>query len=116
MVLPSQRVLAPFGNCCDFYRSRNGASLSEYKAFSISNYVRTLNTIALAATRLGFLESANGMPITTEEGRLVLMEEITRSVTEGGYMVVSNWVAVRPLGPWERAHDLGVQKPTGHAA
>ena len=116
MVLTSERVSAPFGNCCDFYKSRNGAPLSEYKAHSISNYVRTLNTITLAATRGGALELADGTRIETEEGRLVLMEEIRRCVTEGGFMVVSDWVAVRPLESWEAECGLGVQKPTGHGA
>jgi hypothetical protein len=116
MILSSQRVSAPFGNCCDLYKSRNGAPLSEFKAFSISNYVRTLNSISLAATRGGeVLEMADGAHIATEEGRLALMEELTRSVTEGGFMVVSDWVAMRPLESCEGAR-LGVQKPTGHAA
>jgi hypothetical protein len=116
MVLSSRRIPAPFGNCCDFYKSRNGAPLSEYKAFSISNYVRTLNTITLAALRGGVLELADGTRITTEEARLVLMEEIRRSVTKGGFMIVSDWVAVRPLESWDGARGLGVQKPTAHAA
>jgi hypothetical protein len=115
-VLTSRRVSAPFGNYCDFYKSRDGAPLSEYKAHSISNYVRTLNTITLAATRGGALELADGTRIGTEEGRLALMEEIKRSVTEGGFMTVSDWVAVRPLESWEAACGLGVQRPTGRAA
>lgn len=115
MVLTSERVSAPFGNCCDFYKSRNGAPLSEYKAHSISNYVRTLNTITLTTTRGGALELADGTRIETEEGRLALMEGIKRSVTEGGFMIVSDWVAVRPLESWDAACSLGVQKPTGHA-
>jgi hypothetical protein len=116
MILSSQRVSAPFGNCCDLYKSRNGAPLPEYKAFSISNYVRTLNSISLAATRGGeVLEMADGARIATEEGRLALMEELTRSVTEGGFMVVSDWIAMRPLESCEGVR-LGVQMPTGHAA
>lgn len=115
MVLSSERVEAPFGNYCDFYK-RNGAPVSEYKAHSISNYTRTLNTITLATTRGGALELADGSRIETEEGRLALMEEIKQSVTEGGFMIVSDWVAVRPLESWDAACSLGVQKPTGHAA
>ena len=116
MVLSSRRTPAPFGNCCDFYKGRNGAPLSEYKAFSISNYVRTLNTISLAAMRGGVLKLADGTRIATEEARLALMEEIRRSVTKGGFMIVSDWVAVRPLESWKGVRSLGVQKPTGYAA
>jgi hypothetical protein len=116
MVLNSERIEAPFGNCCDFYKSRNGAPLSEYKSHSISNYARTLNTITLATTRGGALELADGTHIQTEEGRLALMEEIKQSVTEGGIMIVSDWVAVRPLESWDAPCSLGVQKPAGHTA
>jgi hypothetical protein len=99
IVLSSSRIPAPFGSCCDMYKGRNGAPLSEYKNFSISNYVRTLNTITLEATREGgVLELGDETRIATEEGRLALMEEVTRSVTEGGFTVVSDWVAMRPLG------------------
>jgi len=117
IVLSSQRVSAPFGNCCDFYKSRNGTRpLSEYKAFSIANYMRTLNTISQAAIRRGPLVLADGTRITSEKGRLALMEEIKRSVTEGGFMIASDWVAVRPPESWEGACDLGVLKPTSRAA
>src|SRR6266850_655932 len=61
IVLSSSRIPAPFGSCCDVYKGRNGAPLSDYKSFSISNYVGTLNTITLAATREGgVLELADG--------------------------------------------------------
>lgn len=62
------------------------------------------------------MKLADGTRITSKKGRLALMEEIKRSVTEGGYMIVSDWVAVRPLESWEGACDLGVLKPTGRAA
>jgi hypothetical protein len=97
MVLSSQRISAPFGNYCDSYRSRTGVPLSEYKAFTISNYVRPLNAITQAATKGGVLELADGSCISTEEERVALMDKITRSVIEGGYMMASDWVAVRPL-------------------
>lgn len=86
----------PYGNCYDLYKSRNGAALLEYKDFTISNYLSVLNATTLAAMRAGDLELADGTRIATEEQRLVLMEELTQAVVEGGYMVVSDWVAVRP--------------------
>jgi len=70
----------------------------------------------MSATRGGPLKLADGTRITSKKGRLALMEEIKRSVTEGGYMIVSDWVAVRPLESREGACDLGVLKPTGRAA
>jgi len=99
VVLSSQRAYAPFGNYCDSYKGKNGTSLSEYKAFNISTYVEASNKITRAATRGGVLELADGARIETEEGRLALMEEVTRSVIDGGFMIVSDWVAVRPPGP-----------------
>ena len=96
-VLSSQRVLVPFGNYCDFLKSRNGMSLSKYRDFNVANYVQTLNTISLAATKSGVLELADGTCIVDEEGRLALMEEIVWSVMVGGFMIVSDWVAMRPL-------------------
>jgi hypothetical protein len=96
VVLSSQRASAPFGNYCDSYKGKNGTSLSEYKAFNISTYVEASNKITREATG-GVLELADGTRIETEEGRLALMEEVARSVTEGGFMVVSDWIAMRPL-------------------
>ena len=72
-------------------------SLSKYRDFNVANYVQTLNTISLAATKAGVLELADGTCIADEEGRLALMEEIIWSVMVGGFMIVSDWVAVRPL-------------------
>ena len=96
MVLSSQRVSAPCGNFCDFYKSRNGAPLSKYKAYTISNQERILNMIILAATRGGrVLELADGTRITTQEERLALMDDLTRSLTEGAFMILSDWIAVR---------------------
>jgi hypothetical protein len=99
VILSSQRASAPFGNCCDSYQGKNGTPLSEYKAFTVSNYVEPLNAITRAATRGGVLELADGARIETEEGRLALMEEVTRSVIDGGFMIVSDWVAMRPPEP-----------------
>ena len=114
-VLSSERISAPFGNCCDCFKTRNGAALSKYKTFTISNYVRPLNTITLAAMRdRGFMELVDGTCIRTEGERLALMDEVTRSVTEGGVMTVTDWVAVRPLELCEGIRH-GVQKPNGHA-
>ena len=96
MVLSFQRFQMPFGDCYDFYKSRNGAPLLEYKDPTIPNYVSVLNATTLAAMKAGDLESADGTRIATEEQRLVLMEELRQSVIEGGYMVISDWVAVRP--------------------
>lgn len=96
IVLSSQRISMPYGNCYDFYKSRNGAPLLEYKDFTISNCVSVLNATTLAAMRGGVLELADGTHIATEEQRLVLMEELTQAMIEGGYMIVSDWVAVRP--------------------
>jgi hypothetical protein len=61
------------------------------------------------------LELADGTRITNEEERQALMGDVAKSVTEGGFMTVSDWVAVRPLGSCEGACHI-VQKPTGHAA
>lgn len=72
-------------------------SLSKYRDFNVANYVQTLNTISLAATKSGVLELADGTCIVDEEGRLALMEEIVWSVMVGGFMIVSDWVAMRPL-------------------
>ena len=115
MVLSSQRVSAPCGNFCDFYRSRNGTPLSKYKGFTVSNQERILNTIILAAMRRGrVLVLADGTRIVTEDERLALMDDITRSVTEGGFMILSDWVAVRT---WEFCEGtrLGEQKSTVRA-
>jgi len=71
--------------------------LSKYRVFMVANYVQTLNTISLAATKAGVLELADGTRIVDEGGRLALMEEIIWSVMQGGFMIVSDWVAVRPL-------------------
>ena len=71
--------------------------LSKYRVFMVANYVQTLNTISLAATKAGVLELPDGTRIVDEEGRLALMEEIIWSVMQGGFMIVSDWVAVRPL-------------------
>jgi len=82
--------------------------LSKYRAYTVSNYLQTLNTISLAATKAGALALADGTRIVDEEGRLALMEEIIWSVMVGGFMIVSDWVAVRPLadhhriGKWPR--------------
>ncbi len=97
LILSSQRVPVPFGNRCDSYKSWSGESLSKYKTYTVSNYVQTLNAITCAATRGGVLELADGTRIETEEERLALMEEVTQSATEGGFMFVSDWIAVRPL-------------------
>jgi hypothetical protein len=115
LVLSSQRVSLPFGNCCDFYKSRNGASLSKYKDLSISNYVGILNATMLAAMRSGrVLELADGTCIATEEEHLALVDELTQSVIGGGFTTVSDWIAMRPPGSCEGTY-IGEQKPSGHA-
>lgn len=103
-VISSQRVSVPFGNYCDSLKSRNELPLSRYRAYTISNYVQTLNTISLAETKAGVLELADGTRIVDEEGRLALMEEIIWSVMVGGFMIVSDWVAMRPLAD---RHSIG---------
>ena len=76
--------------------------LSKYRACTVSNYVPTLNTISLAATKAGVLALADGTRIVDEDGRLALMEEIIWSLMVGGLMIVSDWVAVRPLADHHR--------------
>jgi hypothetical protein len=95
-VLSSQRVSVPFGNFCDSVKSRNGAPLSKYKAFILSNYLQVSDIITLAGMRgEGGLDLVDGTHIATEEGRLALMDGLRRSVMEGGFMIASDWVAVR---------------------
>jgi hypothetical protein len=105
-VVSSQRVSVPFGNYCDSLKSRSGMPLSKYRAYTVSNYMQTLNTISLAATKAGVLALADGTRIIDEEGRLALMEETIWSVMMGGFMIVSFWVAVRSLADHHRIGRL----------
>jgi hypothetical protein len=96
IVLSSQRVSVPFGNFCDSVKSRNGAPLSKYKALTLSNYLQISGMIMLAGMRGGgVLDLVDGTHIATEGGRLALMDELGRSLIEGGFMIASDWVAVR---------------------
>jgi hypothetical protein len=96
-VISFQDPLIPFGNYCDIQKGLNGASLSDCKAHTIENYVKLLDMISRSMVKGGGLELAGGIRIMSEEERQALMEEITHSVAEGGWIVVSDWVAMRPM-------------------
>jgi hypothetical protein len=96
-VISVQDPLVPFGNYCDIQKGLNGASLSDFKAHTVENFFKILDATSRTMMKGGGLELADGIRITNEEGRQVLMEEITRSLGEGGWMVVSDWVAMRPI-------------------
>lgn len=68
----------------------------KHKDPTIPSYVSLMNSITIASMKAGNLELADGTRITTEEQRLVLMEELRQCVIEGGCMIVSDWVGVRP--------------------
>ena len=71
--------------------------------------------IILAATRGGrVLNLADGTRIATKEDRLALMDNIRLSLTEGGFMILSDWVAVRTQEFCEGAR-LEEQKSTVRA-
>jgi hypothetical protein len=96
-VLSSRRVLVPFGNYCDFYKGADGTSLSEYKTFSTENFFQILNMTSISLMKDGALELDNGIRISSEEERRVLMEEVLRFMKEGGSLFVSEWVVQRPF-------------------
>jgi hypothetical protein len=96
-VISVQDPLVPFGNYCDIQKGLNGASFSAFKAHTIENCIKVLDMVSRTMMKGGGLERADGIQIVNEEGRQALMEEITRSLGEGGLMVVSDWVAMRPI-------------------
>jgi hypothetical protein len=98
-VVSFQCPSVPFGNYCDVQRGLDGISLSDYKTYTIENFVRLYNMMSLSMVKNEGLELADGSRITSEEGRQVLMKQITRFVIEGGWTIVSDWVAVRPVEP-----------------
>ncbi|KAI0290624.1 hypothetical protein BC826DRAFT_1026401 [Russula brevipes] len=96
-VLSSRRILIPFGNYCDFYKGADGTSLSKYKTFTTENLFQILNTISISLMKDGALELANGIRISSEEGRRAVMEEVLRFIKEGGSIFFSEWVVQRPF-------------------
>ena len=96
-VLSFQRVPTPYGNYCDVQKGLNGTSLSNHKAGTVENVTRLLDMSSLSMMKGGGLELADGMRITSEDGRQALMEEFTRLVVEGVSKTCSEWVVVRPV-------------------
>ena len=96
-VVSFQRISIPFGNSCDVQKGLNGTSLSDYKADTIDSLTRLLDMSSLSVMKGGGLELADGMRITSEDGRQALMEEFTRLVVEGVSKTCSEWVVVRPV-------------------
>jgi hypothetical protein len=96
-VLSSRRVLVPFGNYCDSYKGADGTSLSEYKAISVENLFQILNTTSISLMNDRALELVNGIRISSEEERRVVMEEVLRFIEEGGSTSFSEWVVQRPF-------------------
>jgi hypothetical protein len=97
-VISSRCPLVPFGDYCDVQKSLNGSSLSDYKAYTIESLVKLLDMISISMMKGEGLELANGIRITTEGRRQVLMKEIIHFVEVGGWTVCSDWVAMRPVG------------------
>ena len=98
-VVSSQRVEIPFGKYCDSRTGIDGSSLSKYKAVSVENYVQLLNMISKFMMKNGGIELANGIVISNEVERQVLMGELARFVNEGGSIFISEWVIERPIEP-----------------
>ena len=96
-VVSFQRISIPYGNYCDVQKSLNGTSLSDYKAHTVENTIRLLDMVSLSMMKDGGLELADGMCITSEDGRRALMEVFTRLVAEGVSRIFSEWVVVRPV-------------------
>lgn len=98
-VVSSRRVEIPFGKYCDSCIGIDGSSLSKYKAVSVENYVQLLNMISKFMMKNGGIELANGIVISNEVERQVLMGELARFINEGGHMFISEWVIERPFEP-----------------
>ena len=98
-VISSRRVETPVGNYCDSFTGIDGTSLSKFKEASIKNNVQVLNTISTAMMKSGGLELANGAVISSEEERQVLMEDVTRFVSDGCSVFYFECVVERPLKP-----------------
>ena len=98
-VVSSRRVEIPFGKYCDSCIGIDDSSLSKYKAVSVENYVQLLNMISKFMMKNGGIELANGIVISNEVERQVLMGELARFINEGGHMFISEWVIERPFEP-----------------
>jgi hypothetical protein len=96
-VLSSRRVEIPIGSHCDFYTGTDGTSLSKYKAVSVKNFVQLLDMMSKGMMKDGGIELANGTIISSENERQALMEDIMHFVSEGGSMIISEWVVERPF-------------------
>jgi hypothetical protein len=94
-VLSSRRAEIPIGNHCDFYTGTDGTSLSNYKAISVKNFVQLLDMMSKSMMKDGGLELANGTIISSENDQKALMEDIMQFVSEGGSMVISEWIVER---------------------
>ena len=96
-VISSRRVEIPTGNYCDSFTGIDGTSLSKFKAISIKNNVQVLNMISLAMVKNGGIELANGAVISDEKERQVLMEDMTRFLSEGASTFFFECVIQRPF-------------------
>ncbi|KAH9057431.1 hypothetical protein EDB87DRAFT_1631458 [Lactarius vividus] len=94
----STRVLAPHGEYCASHKGVNGTPLSEFTEFSLQSFTQVTNVLTPAMMEAGCLELSDGTRIADEVGRQALMKEL-RDFAEGGILLLmSEWVALRPLG------------------
>ena len=85
------------GNYCDSFTGIDGTSLSKFKAVTIKNNAQVLNMISIAMMKSGSLELANGAVISNEEERQVLMEDMTRLISDGASTFFFECVIERPF-------------------
>ena len=89
------------GNYCDSFTGIDGTSLSKFKEVTIKNNVQVLNMISLAMVKNGGIELANGAVISNEEERQVLMEDMTRLLSQGASIFFFECVIERPSQSWK---------------
>jgi hypothetical protein len=96
-VISSRRVEIPVGTSCDSFTGIDGTPLSKFKAVSINNNIQIFNTMSIAMMKNGGLELASGAVVSNEEQRQVLMEDVTRFVSQGGSTFLFECVIERPF-------------------
>ena len=79
-----QRQIGPFGKLCEMIERPHEESLEEDKQFSVRNLGSIVDAFSRELLHDEALEAPRGHKITTEEGRMALLDEIMNGCREEG--------------------------------
>lgn len=95
-ILSRQRAICPLGGLAEKSKTVRGNSLSRFRSSSANNLNAQLDGVTQWLLEKGELEAPKGVPIRSEEERLIFVEAVRRTMDEGASLVGSEWVAQKP--------------------